>query len=38
VQQSIDASSCIGQPDDVFDAIAIALVTAYAYKNLKKRS
>ncbi|MFA7201745.1 MAG: crossover junction endodeoxyribonuclease RuvC [Candidatus Paceibacterota bacterium] len=38
VQQTIDASSCIGQPDDVFDAIAIALVTAYAYKNLKKRS
>lgn len=38
VQQTLDASSCVGQPDDVFDAIAIALVTAYAYKNLKRRS
>ncbi len=37
VQQTLDASLCAGQPDDVFDAIAIALVTAYAYKNLKQR-
>jgi crossover junction endodeoxyribonuclease RuvC len=32
VQQTIDASAYKNEPDDVFDAIAIALVTAYAYK------
>ena len=37
VQQTIDASAYAKQPDDVFDAIAIALVTGYSYKNLQKR-
>jgi crossover junction endodeoxyribonuclease RuvC len=30
VQRILDTSACAGQPDDVFDAIAIALITAYA--------
>lgn len=34
VQQTIDAAPYKNHPDDVFDAIAIALVTAYAHKKL----
>lgn len=35
VQQTVDASPYKGQPDDVFDAIAIALVTGYANRKSK---
>ncbi len=37
VQQTVDATPYQHQPDDVFDAIAIALVTGYANKNLKNK-
>jgi len=33
VQQTMDTSSCAKQPDDVFDAIAIALMVAYTHKT-----